>query len=353
MDELALIWSVSLLLAAAALAWMTALIVARLFRERSEGRRERDRRLIQQAFLDIMAGSGDAVGRLRAVRTRARVMAEALLGVVGLVRGAERERLIDALAAFGLDRTFRRRLSRGSIAGRIVAAEALSIFPGPEGATALRRTLGETRSADLRVSLWRSLIDLGQPPALEAVLADLKGRNASDSLLYVPLIESVVTLDAASALRTFGDPDLPAEARVILAEALGRSGDYRVLEPLCLTARAPDDELRIASMRGLASLGHPSAEPSILAAIDDPVWMVRAAACEAAGRIGLRTAIPRLASQLEDPVWWVRFRAGEALVALGEPGRDRLVRSLVEGGDLARRTASMVLAERGLPAEAA
>lgn len=352
MSELERIWTASLLLAAAALLWMTALIVARLFRERSEARRERDRHLIQQAFLDIMAGSVDAVGRLRGVRKRARVMAEALLGVVGMVRGAERERLIDALGAFGLDRVFQRRLSRGSIAGRIVAAEALSIFPGAAGAAALRRTLGETRSADLRVSLWRALIDLGETPALEAVLRDLRGRKASDSLLYVPLIVSIATIDTSAALRTFADPDLPAEARLILADALGRSGDYRVLEPLFQTARAPDDELRIASVRGLGSLGHPSAEPAILAALEDPVWMVRAAACEAAGRIGLVLVIPQLGSQLEDPVWWVRFRAGEALVALGEPGRERLVRSLAEGGDLARRTASMVLAERGLMTEA-
>lgn len=353
MSELQLIWSVSLALAAASLLWMAALIVARLFRERSERRREQDRRLIQQAFLDIMAGSGDAVGRLREVRQRARVMAEALIGVVGLVRGLERERLIGALGAFGLDSIFQRRLSRGSIAGRIVAAEALSIFPGPEAADALRRALADTKSAELRASLMRSLIDMRAPPSLDAVLQDLRGRNASDSLLYEPIIVSIVTADPATAMKTFGDPAVPEEARRILAEALGRSGDYQALHPLCLAARTPDEELRIAAMRGLASLGHPAAETTILEALQDPVWMVRSAACEAAGRIGLRAAIPSLASQLEDPVWWVRFRAGEALIALGEPGRDRLALSMTEGGDLARRTASMVLAERGLAIEAA
>src|SRR5690242_11189276 len=102
MTELMLIWSVSLVLAAAAVVWMACLIIARMLRGRAEARREADRRLIQGAFLDILAGSGDAVGRLRGVRSRARVMAESLLDVIALVRGAERERLISALQEFGV-----------------------------------------------------------------------------------------------------------------------------------------------------------------------------------------------------------------------------------------------------------
>ena len=95
-------------------------------------------------------------------------------------------------------------------------------------------------------------------------------------------------------------------------------------------------------------LGHPGAEKAVLAGLDDRVWMVRSAACEAAGRIGLRSAIPQLAHQLRDEVWWVRFRAGEALAALGQIGQERLRLVAATGDDLSRRAASMVLAERGL-----
>lgn len=350
MSELLLIWSVSIVLAAAAILWMASLIIARVLREREEQARERDRQLIQQAFLDIMAGSGDAVGRLRGVQGRARVMAEALLGVLALVRGGERERLISALQAFGVDRILGRRLSRGSVAGRLAAAEALSSFSGQEVVAALRQALGHASAAELRVGLMRSLSDLGEPPSLDEALDDLKGRRASDSLLYLPLIARLVAADPMAALRLFGDARLVDEARAILAVALGGSGDYRALEPLCLAAGAPDVELRIAAIRGLSALGHPSCEATVLAAMADSVWAVRAAACEASGRVGLRAAVPHLAAQLDDPVWWVRFRAGEAMAALGEGGRERLVRVAAEGGDLARRTASMVLAERGLVA---
>ncbi|HYC98397.1 HEAT repeat domain-containing protein [Brevundimonas sp.] len=352
MSALLLIWSASVVLAAVALIWMSSLVVARVLREGGENRRRHDMRLIQQAFLDIMSGSGDAVGRLRDVKGRARLMAEALLEVIALVRGGERERLISALTAFRVDDIFCRRLSLGSIAGRVVAAEALSVFPGERTCVALRRALRRARVGELRVGLMRSLIEIGAPPALREVLADLGGRRASDSLLYLPLIARLVADDPMTALKAFGDPQVTGEARVILAEALGASGDYRMLQPLCIAARAPDVELRIAAIRGLAALGHPAAEPTILAGLADGVWVVRAASCEAAGRIGLRSAMPQLEAQLDDPVWWVRFRAGEALAGLGQEGQDRLRARAAFGGDLSRRTASMVLAERGLAVEA-
>lgn len=348
MTGLVLIWSASLTLAASALLWMVGLIIARVIRERTEHRRNLDRQLIHTAFLDILSGSGEAVGRLNDVRGRARVVAECLLDVVALVRGTERERLISALRAFGIDQILRRRLFRGSLAGRLAAAEALSIFDGPEVAASLREALGEAREPELRVALMGSLIDLGVPPSLDEVLAELSGRRASDSLLYLPLIARLVAGDPMTALRAFGDAGITGDARVILAEALGASGDYRALGPLCIAVRAPDVELRIASIRGLTILGHPAAAPHILNAMDDPVWVVRAASSEAAGRIGLRQAVPKLASLLEDEVWWVRFRAGEALATLGDVGRERLAQIAASGGDLSRRTAAIVLAERGL-----
>lgn len=353
MSSLLLIWWTSLALAAGALIWMVGLILGRLLRERAEAGRARDRQVIQQAFLDIMAGSGDAIGRLRKVQRRARLMAETLLEVVGLVRGGERERLISGLFAFNVDHVFRHRLFRGSFAGRIAAAEALAMFPGEGSTAALRRALAAARAVELRVGVMKSLIELGTPPSLAEVLADLEGRRASESLLYLPLIGRLVADDPKTALRAFGDSRLAGEPRVILAEALGGSGDYRALEPLCLATRAPDIELRIACIRALGMLGHPGAEKAVLSALDDPVWMVRAASCEAAGRIGLRAAIPKLAEQLANEIWWVRFRAGEALAVLGEVGRERLRRVATSGDDLSRRTASMVLAERGLATVAA
>ncbi len=353
MADIFVIWTTSLVLAAGALAWMLWLILARLFRERAEVSRMRDRRLIQQVYLDIMNGSDDAVVRLRGLRGRAALMAEALLEVIGMVRGRERDRLISALKAATIDELFREQLFRGRAAERIAAAEALSIFAGDETTIALRRALTVAPSGELRVSLMRALLDVGTPPPIGLVLKDLKGRKATESLLYLPLIRALVAADPMSGLHAFGDEAVSPDARAILAEALGASGDFRALEPLLMAGRAPDVELRIAALRGLTVLGHPAAEPCVMQGLSDDVWMIRAAACEAAGRIGLRMAAHRLAELLGDPTWWVRFRAGEALAAMGVAGVEQLRTVAVAGDELSRRTASMALAERGLVVEAA
>lgn len=345
-----MLWWASIGLAACSLLWMCSLVFGRLLRERADLKRAHDRALAGAAFLDAMNGDGDPGTQLERLRHRARLMAETLLEALALVRGAERERLISTLAHIGVDDGLRQRLSVGSLSGRMVAAEALANFPAPETVDALRRVLPRARDANLRVALMRSLIELEASPPLEEILQDIARIRGADSLLYLPLIGRLVNADVGGALRAFGDPATPAAARIILAEALGASGDFRALEPLRLVIAAPDVELRIAGVRGLAAMGHPLAEPQIMTALGDPVWMVRAAACEAAGRIGLRSATPLLVELLSDSVWWVRFQAGESLSMLGQPGIDSLRRVAVTDSDRAGRAASLALAERGLSA---
>lgn len=353
MNDLALLWWASVALAVVALLWMSLLVAGRVLRHRRDAERARDRALAGAAFLDAMHGKGDPAAQLGGFRGRARLMAETLLEAVALVRGAERDRLISTLASLQIDDALRRRLSLGSLAGRMVSAEALANFRSPETIAALGRALPGARDANLRVALMRSLIELDASPPLGVVLQDIARIRGADSLLYIPLIGRLVNADVDDALRAFGAAETPAEARVILAEALGASGDFRALEPLCMVVAAPDIELRIAGVRGLAAMGHPAAEPQVMRALADPVWMVRSAACEAAGRIGLRGAAPVLLEQLADPVWWVRFRAGEALAMLGQPGLDGLRQVALTGADRAQRAASLALAERGLAALAA
>ena len=350
MSQLALLWWASIVLATAALLWMSALVIGRLLRERTDAKRVHDRGLARAAFLDAMNGRGDPAALLDCLRHRARLMAEALLEAMALVRGAERDRLISTLAFIGVDAGLRRRLSIGSLSGRMVAAEALANFPSADTVTALRRALPRARDSNLRVALMRSLIEIDASPPLGQVLQDIARIRGADSLLYLPLIGQLVKADISDALRAFGDPETPAASRAILTEALGASGDFRVLETLCVVISAPDVELRIAGVRGLAAMGHPAAEPQILAALGDPVWMVRSAACEAAGRIGLQNATPLLVEHLSDCVWWVRFRAGEALAMLGQPGIDELRHVALTGADRAGRAASLALAERGFAA---
>lgn len=331
-----------------ALAWMAGLILARLIRERSEIRRSIDQATVRGLFLEIMSGEAEAEGLLRPYRRRARLMAETLLEALGLVRGAERDRLIACLARLGVADRLRLRLNRGSKAGRIAAAEALAAFPDAATVDALGSALGEARDVEFRVAILTALLDIGAAPPLQAMLSHIDGYGLQESLLYESVIRRAVAAAPMEALDVFMLPRSPSATRALMADALGASGDYRAVEPLGRTAADPELELRIASVRALGLLGHPAGELAVTRAFSDLAWEVRAAACEASGRIGLIDAAPLLLQALDDPAWWVRFRAGEALAALGDRGIAGLRMAVAGDQDVARRAASLALAERGL-----
>ncbi|MFN4040174.1 MAG: HEAT repeat domain-containing protein [Brevundimonas sp.] len=349
---LALLWWSSLVFGATALIWMTGLILARLLRERIDQKRATDQARVRALFLEIMAGDANAAQRLNPYVERARLMAETLVEVLALVRGVERERLTEDLANLGLAEHLRLRLNRGGKAGRIAAAEALAAFPDLATADALRASLGRSRDGDFRVAVLTALLDMEAAPPLQDMVIDLANRDLQDSLLYEPVIRRAAAASPLEALHVFLLSEAPSATRAVLADALGASGDYRAVEPLCRTAAAPELELRIASVRALGLLGHPAAEGAVTSAFSDPAWEVRSAACESAGRIGLVRASPMLIQALGDPAWWVRFRAGEALAALGEKGVASLRMAVGIDQDVVRRAASLALAERGM-AEAA
>jgi len=348
---LALWWS-SLVMVAAALLWMSLLVAARVRRARKDARRARERSLVQTACLEIAAGTGDAVSSLRPVRGRARLLAESLIEFLAIVRGGERERLVSAFEAMAIDETFRQRLFRGSKAGRMAAAEVLAAFPGAATVAALNRLLDTHQDSEVRVAAVKALIDLDAPPSILVLLEDIRRRGVAGSLQYLPLIRRLAVHEPDAALQALSDPKLNAQARSLVADAVAAAGDYRAIEPLSLAATADDQGLRMAAVAGLGVLAHPAAAETIVSALEDRDWEVRAAACEAAARMNIREALPGLVLRLTDDVWWVRFQAAEALTRMGPPGIQSLRLAAAANVDIVRRAAALALAEKGLAAAA-
>ena len=112
MGALALIWCAAAALIGLALAWMTLLIGLRLAHARAAARRAADRRKVEAAFV----ARENMERELAPFRGRARLVAETLLAFLSLVRGADREAVLRACRAVGVDAAFRRRLTRGSLA---------------------------------------------------------------------------------------------------------------------------------------------------------------------------------------------------------------------------------------------
>lgn len=341
------LWLSSVVLGGLALFWMGGLVVARLSREKGIIQRARDHRAVMNAFVAIIGGAGEAVAQLSPYQRRARLIAEALLEAMALIRGPERDQLIGALVALNIDDRLRSRLFTHDAVGRIAAAEALSAFPSPLTVEALQRVWRTARSPALRLAAIRSLVELGEMPSFNGILHELD-RLASDPLTFLPLLRLLAQAHLDEALEAFGSRRLSVPARVMMADALASTGDYRVLTVLMYAAADANAEMRAAALRALGTLGHPAADTALTAAMSDMDWQVRAAAGDAAGRIGARSAIPDLVRQLGDPVWWVRFRAAEALAQLGEPGIRSLRLAAGSAGDTGRRAASLALAEKGL-----
>lgn len=342
------LWWSSLLFAAAALLWMCGLIAARLIRARADSARAADREAVIAAYLAIMSGEGAATGRLVPYQRRARLLAETLLELLGLVRGAERNLLIAGLQGLHVDDRFRARLSQGSRTGRLAAAEALEAFPGDDTERALQRLYRSASDPELRIAAIRALIEIDAAPSIDTVLRNLEHHDQTESPLYGPVLRRLVADAPDAALEAFERTDLNPAACAVLADALGASGDYRAVALLTPRAGAPNPIVRAASIRALGMLGHPAAKAALVPAFDDPEWEVRSEACEAAGRIADAQYAPLLEDRLADKEWWVRFRAAEALASLGEAGIARLRAASLSEIDIVQRAASMTLAERGL-----
>lgn len=348
MTLLALLWWVSVALALAALAWMVSLVLARLGRERASRTWERDRRRLRETCLAIVHGAGDAVTGLRPFRRRARFLAEGLMEFGAVVRGAERERLVAAYELVSADARFRERLWVGSKAGRLAAAEALAFFCSDATELALQRVIQARRDVELTAAAYRSLIEMGRPPALGQLLDDLEVRKVTDSLVFLPVVRRLVSASPDEAMARLDSIQTSPAARVLLADAVAATGDYRAVAPLQRAVAADRPEIRMAAVRGLGLLAHPASIPSLTKALSDADWEVRAAACEAVGRTGFGEGIADLVQRLEDAVWWVRFQAAEALTRLGPGGLEALRAASSQPNDLSRRAASLALAEKGL-----
>lgn len=345
MSILLLIWTAAEVLASIAICWMLTLIILRLLRQRADERRAKDRAMVMRALLALLRGDAAAEGNLKPYLGRARLMAESILELQGVVRGADLARVLGRLRDLGVVKVLAARLRLGSKAGRLLSLEALSAIGGEDAQFAMRRAFTFDEPM-IRIAALKGLIESGDPPAVEEMLDyALKGR-VPPSGFFADLLGEVVSLAPDAAIEALARSDLTQRLRTLLLESLGRSGAYQALPALIEASKSDDPEVRTAAVRGLGRLKHPAAAHALGVALSDEQWIVRAAASEAVGAAGLAQMARAVAVLLNDPQWWVRFRAGGALRRLGQTGMQQLTLAAGEGRDVAQRAAAMALAER-------
>jgi hypothetical protein len=334
------LWEFSLLLASAAMLAVAALLLARAIGNDRAQRRAEMRRVLLPALL---AGERVASDNPKLMH---KVAASLTIELAELVRGSDREGFIAAATAAGATDELRRLMRSRAAQDRLIAAEALALFPAfTEEVTAL--ALGD-RNPDVRLGAALALAQEGRAPPPGELVRALGIGSTEHSLLVVSLMRDLVKTDPSAVEALLYDHDLPDAAKLAATDALAESGavEHAPLVAWMASAAGEDGELQPRIFRALGRLGHPGGHAAIVAGLDSPVWQVRSAAAEAAGRSGVKSAVGRLAELLDDEEWWVRFRAGEALARLGADGRLELHRAACGPAPIARSAAKAIMAER-------
>lgn len=338
------LWSLSLLLSVVALGLMSALILRRAFNDRAEERREELVAAGTREVFRAMEGDAAAADVVRACNGRPIVLTERVLEIAALVRGPDREALSVLLEQLGIAAHLHRQLKSWRAALRRRAAERLALFNRGETIMALTAALDD-RSPHVRLAAAVSLSELGKPPAFDRLLKQLsvgaEFRSATLRVLFRKLAREQ-PIPLLATLRR----DPPSALKVLLIEALGKSGRYGMEEVFIHYCRDPDKEVRSEVLRSLASLEHPAILQLAARRLEDPAWEVRLQAATVAGRARFTSLIPAVSRLLDDEVWWVRFRSAEALVAMGEAGIARLREVAGEATGRAGEAARLILMER-------
>ena len=349
MSLLSIIWWSSDILCGGAIAWMLILIALRLVSNRRARRRAQDRKSVHDAMVSVLQGRADPRESLAPYRGRARLMAEALLEFLGIVRGADLKVMVEALRALGVDQVMRRRVGQGSLAGRLACVEALGAFPGPK--TQFTLVEATTRGpAQLRLAALRSLRQAGGEVSLGRLLDDLAAGHLEVSGPFADLLSDLVADAPGKAAKALARENLAPPARIMLLEALGACGAYDAIPFLDVHLSASQARVRAAAIKALGHLRHPAALSALRTALEDPDWSVRSAAAEAAETAALPGLLDSLTTGLQDGVWRVRHQCAAALVSLGAPGLERLHAAVAAENELAAPAAALTLAERGLAA---
>ena len=234
-----------------------------------------------------------------------------------LLRGGERQRLMQMAELDGLLRTTLSKSRSVSAARRIDAIRLLQQFGSEACIARLREIFTRDRNAAVRLEAAFALAAVhALPPPRETIriLAMFeRATNRLDSALL-----RATAREYTHQLILLLEDDVPVEKRALVIDALGWSEDHSVTPILQQAGQAREGELRSAALRAAGRLGNPAVAEWTLELLNDPIPFVRIQAVNCCASLGLVSAVPELRTLLEDDDIWVRLRAEQALDTLLE-----------------------------------
>lgn len=232
-----------------------------------------------------------------------------------LLRGGERGRLMQLAELDGLLLAALRQSRRWRSAQRIDAVRLLQQFGSEVCIGRLREIMARdgSRFVQLEAAFALAAVHALPPPRETIRILGLFDRQPNS--LDVALLRASAPVYVEQMKLLLADA-LPLTWRVRIIDAIGWCGDLSIVPLLADSAVSDCPELRCAALRSAAKLGHPSAEPWVLAGLDDPISIVRIQAANTCSALRLKSAVPLLRKMLSDEDLWVRLRAEHALEVL-------------------------------------
>lgn len=166
----------------------------------------------------------------------------------------------------------------------------------------------------------------------QAPTAELPGEEAETVVLEEEKVKDEIDIQ----IDLLKDPDWVVRREAAIT--LGEMGDERCIEPLCNALRDGDWQVREVAIDGLGQIGSPAVEMLIKLLRD---WDVRKYAIMALGKIRDERVLDPLMAQLRNDEF--KDDATSALVDLGEPAVERLVKALKDKDENIRKQAVLAL----------
>ncbi len=333
-----------------ALAGLAVLIaINKALREASEALDRRRRAILEPAVFEYLNAGGsrsirEYLPRPQSRRDR-RIAETILLESAHLVKGETQHRITAAFEALGAVARSIRNLAHRRWWARADAAEKLGLMRSPVAVGPLVRLMTDP-AGEVRMRAARALGIIRGRTSIRPLVGALADPSRWSAIRVAEILIRVGPEAVGELLAAY--ETLPHHARVTALDILGRIRSPEAANLLRRSLQDADPDIRARGAHGLGLIGDPRSAPDLARALRDPEWPVRAMAAKALGRIGGRDAVGELCGALKDRQWWVRANAGDALRALGQPGRDALIRMLDADDVYARHQAVAQLQEGGV-----
>ncbi|UIP07810.1 HEAT repeat domain-containing protein [Erythrobacter sp. SDW2] len=311
MDPVALIIEATAISATAIIVFFIALLYRRWRLERIEARHRVMLAAITRSYLQRVSGQPVSTEGSWPVKVKLAAVSHLHL----LLRGGERDRLMQMAELDGLLEATIRQSKRIRAAQRIEAVRMLQQFGSEACIARLRQMLVKDPNATVQMEAAFALASMRALPPPRELIRILGMFDRKPTKLDQALLRACAEMYCDHLLQILDDP-MPHWRRAGIVEALGWADNPDVLAVLARAAATDSPELRSAALRAAAKIGHPSVAHWVIELLDDPTPFVRVQAANCCASLGLSDAVPKLEELLGDPELWVRLRAEHALDVL-------------------------------------